>query len=738
MNKYTYTFKKTNVSRKKKRKVNRKLYQFTLIFLINIVFVSSFVSIQAASFLRDRIDKVENVGATLSDIPLATELYDRNGELLFRMYGDESNTDRANIEEINNSTIAAFLAAEDSTFYEHDGSSEEAIIRCASRALSAEDICGGSTITQQVVKITTKRNEPTVERKIDELIYAHSLEENYSKNEILEQYFNVTPYGSNITGIKTASKLYFNIEDLSKLSLAQSVALASIINDPTELSPVLSKDKELATKRLEIREEYVFNQLETKLNSINNQIVQNKSNETPLLTFDEIQQAKDEVVAFEEPSVEIKAGHFVNYALDILQERVYLGDQPLTLADLQTGGYRIYTSLDYKLQKTAERYAWTGGTDYQRFNVYNAALMTTIPSTGEIITMAGSKSFTGKSEGCDGNGENCKYDPEVNVLDTKQSPGSTNKTLAYYMAYEQGLFAPGSFLPDIPITFGGYRPKNWDSRFLGANYNTTARNMLRDSRNMPALIIMDMIGHGNYINKAKEFGYTTYEDESQYGVSLVLGGGDVLLTEQAQGYGVFANQGNLVELNPIKRIENSNGDVLYEAVPEPKRVGDPAASHLLNQSLMNLPTGTGDTISWDGREVAGKTGTTENNRDSLLVTYSPDFVTVAWSGNNSNEPMNQVWGWPGFITAPWVKNYHNEIGNSEYLNNRTSFSRPENVYYGGGFCTNNRTICYGIQQDWLIAGNEPTTRNYRLADPKFQSFLSLWYARRDSDENSTN
>jgi penicillin-binding protein 1A len=737
MREYSYSIKRKSLHKKYRRRVKRKrkshgrsFYTITLITFCTLLFTTIFSGLYFASYLKSRVVVAESADIVLAEIPQASEIYDRNGKLLFRLHGDHSNTDKAKISEITNITRAAFLAAEDANFYNHDGSSEEAIIRCSLNILQSKPVCGGSTITQQLVKITTKKNDPSIDRKVDELILAKNVEEKYSKEQILEQYFNVTPYGSNITGIKTASKFYFGISDLSKLNLAQSVVLASIINDPVILSPTLSSDKEKAAALLDERINYVYTQLELKLEVINEQLRKNSPEAGDLLTQEMITEARNFKISYKDTKTDIRAGHFVNYVMDELQEKNFNGDVPFTLSQLQNGGYRIYTTLDYDLQKIAEKYVAKGGNDYRVYNVYNAAVMTTVPSTGEIITMAGSKGFKGKSEGCDSKGKNCKYDPEVNVLESLQSPGSTNKPLAYYLGYESGLFAPGSFLPDIPIRFGSYQPKNWDSRFLGATYSTTAREMLRQSRNMPALMMVDIVGYGKYIDKAREFGYTTYKNKDQYGQSIVLGGADVYPLEHAQAYGVFANQGDLVMLNPILRIEDSNGNIVYKRKNNKKRVADPAASFLLNQSLMNLPTGTGNTIGWgDGREVAGKTGTTQDNKDSLLVMYSPEFVTIGWSGNNNNENLNQLWGWPGFITAPWMRDYMSEIGGSKYFDNKTPFAKPDNVYYGGGYC-NRGGSCLPMQRDWLIIGKEPTTAHYRLPSVKFQAFLNEWNKRR--------
>jgi penicillin-binding protein 1A len=750
---YTKPQKKTNKKKKvnkyirtknykKKVKKSHKIFIPLLVLFIVSIISSTFGAVYGVSYLQGRAEHIAEPGAILSKIPLATELYDRSGVKLFRLQNDYSNSDRVDPLEITNTIRAVFMAAEDSEFYNHPGVNPTATIRCAVNTLLNKNKCGGSTITQQVVKITTKQSQATLERKIDEALLASKIETQYTKEQIFQIYLNITPYGSNITGLKTASRFYFGVDDLRTLTLAQVVTLAAIVNDPIDLSPTLSSDIEKARKDLKNRENYIYEQLTLKLDSINDQLANHTVDTTSIISLDQINAAQQEVVEYTQPAQnEIKAGHFVNYAITELQKRNYkYGKEPFTLEDLQTGGYKIYTSLDYNLQLVAERYTQFAGNNYKYWNVYNAGVMTAIPSTGEIITMAGSRSFTEESEGCDEAGQNCKFNPEVNVLTSTHSPGSTNKTLAYAIAYSESLLSPGSFLPDIPINFGGYVPKNWDGTYLGV-VNTTAREMLRKSRNIPALEVIQMIGVDKYIDTARKMGYTTYQSNDQYGPSVVLGGADVYPVEHAQAYGVFANGGDLVELNPIREIWDSQGNLVYKAEPARTPIFDQGAMYLLNQTLYNLDTGTGDTISWDGRDVAGKTGTTENNRDGLLIMYSPDFVTLGWAGNNNNESLDFNYGWPAFIVAPWLKSYMGEIGESLYFNAKTPFSRPADVYWGGGDCDYYGN-CLGLKSDWLIAGREPArgdvvvgkkdnqwVKYYKMRPPEFQSFLDSYLAK---------
>jgi penicillin-binding protein 1A len=639
-----------------------------LLFFVSLITISG---LYLLIFLQDRNKQIPTPDKVFPDIHLATEIYDRNGERLYRLFGDYSNSDKVDIAEINDTVKAAFLAAEDSEFYNHNGVDLQAITRCVVTIAKNEGFCGGSTITQQLIKITTEQKERTFQTKIDEILLALKVEQQFSKDQILEMYMRVTPYGSNITSIKAASRFYFGINDLKQLNLAQATVLAAIINNPSNLSPTLSLDNEAAQIRLKDRQNYVLDQLSEKLDQINEQLAKNNPEFKPL-TQEMIDEARATEVKYQPPIItDIKAGHFVNYALNKLQMKNYKnGVEPFTINDLKTGGYKIYTSLDYWSQTVAEKFVWQAGNQYKDLNMNNAAVMTTVPSTGEIITMAGSKSFYTESEGCDGSGQNCKFDPQVNIFTSPRSPGSTNKSLGYYIGFRDQKISPYSYIFDGPTKFGDYSPKNWDGSFIGSN---SAYNMLRLSRNIPAIKVMEMIGVGNYLDTARQFGYTTYTNNDNYGLSAILGGAEIYYEEHAQAYGVFANLGDFVELNPILKIEDKNGNIIYQANPQRVGVADRGAVSKLNQVLYRLDT-FGAPTYWDDRDMAAKTGTTEENKDALVVIYSPDFVTIAWGGNNNNEIMNQYYGWPGTLVIPWTRDYMNELNWGGRFTQKTPFS----------------------------------------------------------------
>lgn len=725
--------KKVNTQRLAKRVKLGKRFKKVMFVFAGMFFIAIVIGIIVLlTMLQDISKKLPSPDKVFPDVNLATEIFDRkgleegnSGTTLYRLYGEE-NSDKVNLEDIPEVVKASFLAAEDDNFFNHNGYDPQGLVRCFLIVATKRGFCGSSTITQQLIKLTTKDNSVSLDRKIREILMAIRVEDSYSKDQILEMYLRVTSYGSNIVGIKSASEFYFYKDpanpDLGgkepkELSLSQAAILAAIVQNPSALSPTVSLlDQETAYEQLTDRINYIYDQMESKLDSINSQLKKNNGdlNAPDPITREMIEQARNEDwKATLRPPVftDKKAGHFVDYVTDQLLKRNYKnGEEPFTLNDLQTGGYKIYTSLDYDMQKIAERYTREAGDAYKGYGMNNAALMTTQPSTGQILVMVGSKNFYGNDEGdgCAENIENCVFNPQVNVLTTSQSPGSTNKVMGYYLAYKSGKLSPGSVLPDIPIKIGSYEPKNWNSSFSGPHQS--AREMLRQSKNLPALHVIQLDGVDNYVKTAQEWGYSTYNGD--YGPSVILGGADVLPVEHVQAFSVFANGGDWVQLDPILKIIDKDGKVIYEAKPERKALGDQQAVYLMNQSLYKLDT-LGNTIAWDDRDIAGKTGTSEDNRDNWLVEWSPDFVTLGWGGNNNNIPMDPVNAYPGIIVIPWVKNYMNEVSSFPYFTSKTSFNRPGFVYQGGGSndC-NDKGECQGIASDWLIQGREPAKGDF--------------------------
>ncbi|MEO6728511.1 MAG: penicillin-binding protein [Candidatus Dojkabacteria bacterium] len=716
--------------RPRRIKLSKKMKKILLIGAGVFGIILLLVGLRVMAWVQGLNEKLPNPETVFQDLPVASEIYDRlaldggeGGTRLYRMFS-EYNADNFSITEVPDTVKLAFLAAEDSNFFEHGGFDTGAILRCGFnnfRGTGAQ--CGASTITQQLVKLTTEiRKDQTtnkIQQKIEELLLASKVEQSYPKEQILLMYLRATSYGSSIVGAKAAANFYFRKQP-KDLSLDEAVVLASIIQNPSYLSPTVpyDQDTKASQDRLQERMDYVFGQLKSNKDKFNNNLSKYYGDDGKQQTLtDELidaAKAEDWRAALKPPvATNILAGHFVDYVIQELQNRNYKnGTEPFTRGDLQIGGYRIYTSLDYNVQKIAEQAVAHGGNDYSYWNANNAALLTTTPNNGQIIAMAGSKDYFGESTGCDDRG--CKFDPEVNVLTSLREPGSSNKPMGYYEAFKEGKLFPGSLLPDFPLKISdaagtGYDIKNWDGNYKGVSY--TAGQALADSRNIPAIQVVELIGVSKYVETAQSFGYTTYTDPDNYGQSIILGGVSVKPVEHAQAYGIFANGGDLVKLNPILRIEDKDGKTIYEGTPDRTSVGDPQAIYILNQTLKGVPPQ--NNLSWDGREWAGKTGTTNNNEDSWFVGFTPDMVSLAWVGNNIKDPMDQNYGYAYYLIGDWYSNYVRAIGDFPYFSSRTGFTRPGNIVQAGGDC-NAAGECLGLTSGLMISDRNPPRDNKHI------------------------
>lgn len=694
------------MSKKSKTRVRKAVYT-----MLSVFFIATVIAIIGGLWYMQRISKdLPSPDAPFGSKDVASVIYDRNGEQLYKVYGNENRdplelpSEDANINEIvPDHVVWAFLAAEDANFYQHPGFDVSAIISCGIKNVAGTSGCGGSTITQQLVKQTVLTSERRMERKIKELILSLQIERLYTKDQILAMYLTVAPMGSNVYGVNTGARFYFG-KDLKDLTIAEAAILASLPQNPSILSPTLSTDPERSGPMLKARQEYVLNQMLKYKDKINEEV-----GDDQFITQEKIEAAKAEEIAYKEPRIDIKAPHFVFYVQKLLQERNYNAGEPFTLAELETGGYRITTTLDYSLQKTAEDFVKNEATGVYgaRYGAKNAAVLTMRPGTGEVLSYVGSKDYNAEKEGK-------LFDPKVDILTSLQQPGSSAKPITYYNAFTEGVAAPGTQLLDIPIQIGNYKPKNSDGRFVGM---ASARTHLVNSRNIPAIILLESLGVTKYLDTANALGYTTFGDASLYGPSITLGAADVKPIEHAQAFGVFANGGDYVQHEVIMKIEDKQGNVIYEHKPEKKAVADPQALYLVNDVLQGVPASNPNKFNSDGRQVSAKTGTSEDQRDTWYVMYSPDFVTVGWLGNNDNTAM-RTGAFGSTSVKPWVQDYMSSI--LAYFPEKTAFNRPAGI--------SKQAICSGKGAekvctdgvDLVIEGKVPPTyitkQSFRVCD----------------------
>ncbi len=548
------------------------------------------------------------------DVPESTKIYARDESLIYEVHGEIKRT-LVNLEDVSPDLINATISAEDKNFYNHSGISFTGLARSAIvDIIYREKRQGGSTITQQFVKNAILTRDKSFIRKIKEIIIAIELEARFSKDDILKMYLNEIPYGRNAYGIEAASQTYFN-KKASELTLAESAYLASLPQAPSFYNPSGPNFESLKARQL-----YTLNQM----------------TELGYITEEEKEAALNEEVVFETIKTAIVAPHFVQYVETYLAEKY--GEQTL-----QEGGYRVYTTLDPKLQEIAERAVREGVARNISANGYNGSLVAMDPKTGQILAMVGSKDYFGKSqpEGCI-TGKTCLFEPNVNVSTTLQQPGSSFKPFAYVTAFDRNhKYAPASMLMDVVTNFGNYTPRNFN---LAENGPVSMRKALAGSLNIPAVKTIALVGEEDVVNTARDLGIQApFRD---CGLSLVLGGCDVKLVDHTAAYGVLANEGKRVEKTSILKIVSQTGEVLEEYEEKSTQALDPQAVYqvvhvMSDNSARAWVFGASSPLQLGNRPVAAKTGTTQEFRDGWALGFTPSLVTGVWVGNNNNTPMRR-------------------------------------------------------------------------------------------------
>ncbi len=645
-----------------------------------------------AYFAQDLPDPERMVTETRASFK-TTKIYDRNGVLLYEIV-DPQGGDRipVKLEQVPKYLIYATVASEDASFYENPGFDPKGILRAAINNLLGGSRQGASSITQQLVRNVLmepeERYEVSYARKIREAILAMELSRRYSKDQILEWYLNTNNYGNRAYGVEAAAQNYYG-KHVGELDLAQCAMLAAIPQFPTANSPVENPDR--AKK---VREAVLMSMVREGY----------------------ITQAQAEAAAREPLNVttkeyDIKAPHFVFYVRQLLEERYGL---PM----VYRGGLKVYTTLDLGMQDKVQQLAREHVASLKpEQNVHNAAVVVLKTGTGEILTMLGSLDYYDKS-----------IDGQVNVALAERQPGSSFKPFTYVTAFAED-WTPATMVLDVRTSFPDpphppYIPENVDGKFLGP---LTLRYALANSRNIPALKVMDHVGIQDVLNMAHKMGINTLNREGVYGLSLTLGGGEVTLLDETFAFTVFANAGQAhgepipperrregyrqVDPVAILKVVDAEGRILYE-YKEPTRVPviDSRLAWLIT-SILSDHRARVETFGWEtplqlSRPAAVKTGSTNNWRDSWTIGYTPDYCTGVWVGNSDNSPMDRV---PGSQGAGPI--WHNVM---EYIHEglpTRDFERPAEGLVQVSVCKESglrpTQNCPHVYREWFLAGTEP-------------------------------
>lgn len=559
---------------------------------------------------------------------VSTQIFDRNGQLLYEVYGDENRLP-IDIKTLPEHVLQATIAIEDKNFHRHHGLDIRGLIRATINNLTGGNTQGGSTITQQLVKNALLTKERTFNRKIKEAVLSVLTEIIYSKEEILEMYLNYIPYGGTAVGIEAAANLYFD-KSASELTLVESSLLAGLPKAPSTYSPFGAYPEKAKLRQKEVLRRML---------------------EDGYINEDQLNEVENETLVYALKKTDIKAPHFVFYVIDLLQKE-YGEDM------VKTGGLRVTTTLDLDLQEVAQASVSAEIDNLASLKVSNGAALITKPNTGEILAMIGSKNYF-----------DTEHDGQVNVTIALRQPGSSIKPIMYATTFQEKTLNPGSMLLDIPTCFKvagqkDYCPKNYTGGFAGP---VTVRKSLGNSLNIPAVKALSTIGVEKFIEQAKKMGISNWLDPSQYGLSLTLGGGEVRMVDMATAFGVLANQGVKVPSTAILEIKNYKGEVLHvvdlearkkallamteneniEQETELERVMRRAPAYLTAHIMQDnnarlMAFGSNSQLVIKDKVVSAKTGTTNDLKDNWTVGFTPEFLSIVWVGNNDNSSMSYL------------------------------------------------------------------------------------------------
>lgn len=610
--------------RKRTRKIIPEWVElFVLAILTIVLFALGGLIIWASLIPIPALNNFQN-----RQVSQSTKIYDRTGNIvLYDVHGEEERTS-VTLDKISPYIREATISVEDSSFYTNAGFRPLSFARALWINITTGSYQqGGSTITQQVVKNALLSPDKTLARKLEEIILALRLTKMYSKDQILDTYLNESPYGGTIYGVQEAAQYFFGV-DADKVDLAQAAYIAALPQSPTYYSPYGNH-----RKNLDARKNLVLYEMRRQ----------------GYITTDEYNQAVNEQVQFKnEAEGGIKAPHFVFYIREYLEQK-YGADE------VENGGLKVITTLDYDLQQQTEQIISKNiGSMKQNFNASNTGVVIIDPKTGQILTMVGSADYFDNS-----------IDGQVNTTLANRQPGSSFKPFVYATAFAKG-YTPDTVVFDLQTQFSTacspqdvanstspcYSPDNYDGTFHGP---INLRNAIAISDNVASVKVLYLAGIQSSITTAESLGISTLGDPSRYGLTLVLGGGEVNLLEETGAYGGFANDGIFNAPVGILEVEDGSGHVLEKYQSASTRALDPQIAReiddVLSDNVARTPEfGADSPLEFSGYDVADKTGTTNDSRDAWVIGYTPSIVVGEWAGNNDNTPM--VKKIAAFIVAP--------------------------------------------------------------------------------------
>lgn len=710
------------ISRQKKVEGVFSRRNFILGFLgLFFVLLFSFLSITVVSAVSGIIGTISAYKKINKDLPDAariavntfqtTRIFDRNGTLLQEVdnpdYGWRTFVP---MDKMSDDFINATVASEDSTFWTNEGVEPLAILRGGLIIFSGSGSSGGSTITQQLVRAVYPEKinamDISLTRKFREALAAVALAQEYSKEDIFTMYVNQIYYGSRSYGVEAAANTYFN-KHASELTLAESALLAGLPQAPSYFDPNRPATEDQPSSGFEqakIRQRYVLDQMR----------------KYGYITREQADAAWQEPIQIRESRTNAitAAPHFTQYIHGYIYDKFGEG--------AVYSGLDIYTSIDLDLQQEAEQIVAQGVANMQQYERNNGALVVMCPWNGEVLAMVGSADFN-----------NAAISGQVNFATSLIQPGSSMKPIAYSAAFEKG-WHPATVVMDVPTTWEvpgqePYEPNNYSSQFYGAVH---IRKALANSFNITAVKATEYATVQGVMDMANRMGIvdSLEEDAGFYGLSLGLGAGEVQLLEHTNAYATLANNGRYVPAHPIQRIQDSQGNVLFETTPEQiekeaTQAMNPGNAYQVTSILTDNEARSyvfgednlfGNTQSALGRPTAAKSGTTENWRDLWTMGYTTAASVGVWVGRTGDAGTANVLEIDGIQAAGpiWQDMMMLLHDNPKYA---ALLNGPDGQPVSGKFpvpdearemrlcaTTGHKPGRGDTVEDWVVKGQEPT------------------------------
>ena len=645
--------KEKNTEQKNKKKFSKLKKVLIAIAVLIVILCIVFAGIVIGIFSSDKYKITEN---DLVGMAGNTKFYDKDGNFIQEVSGDE-NRKIVSYDQIPQNMIDAFISIEDERFYKHHGVD---IKRTAAAIVSyvfnrGSSSFGGSTITQQLIKNIKQDKDDSnwagIQRKIREIARARSIEKMLDKKQILEMYLNIIFMGGTNYGVATGASYYFD-KDISDLDLAECAFIAGINHSPNSYNPYDTDNQDAIKEKIQKRTKTVLNKMKEL-----NKVTEEEYNEAIAkvdagLTFSK-GEANNSGMTYHEAAAINQLANQIAEENDLTYEAAR--------AKVFSGGYNVYTTVDPAIQSRMEEEYHKDSTYVKKSNKVEgahtqSAMVIIDQEHGYVVGTVG-----GLGTDTDSTGRN-------RATQSKRQPGSAIKPIAVIApALEKGIINLGTVYDDSPTTFGNYTPKN----STGYQGLTTIRHALEASSNIVELKVMSELGPKNSIEFLRQMGVsslTTAAEDSKNNdeiLSLALGGSynGISVLEMAAAYATIANDGEYITPVFYTKVEDSNGNVVYEAKQEKRKVLSTANAYLMKNVLTETvvgSSGTAKSCAISGVDVGAKTGTTSDNYDRWLCGITPYYTAATWYGYDYNESVSFSGNPAAKIWAAIMKDIHKD------------------------------------------------------------------------------